>query len=193
MKVLVHTNSPESKSGYGVQCALLVERLADDGHEVAVSTTYGHPSGLGVGTYHTASGKAVRVYPSWSSMTGEDVVYAHAKNFFGDDDNGWIIFLLDIWAMTGDGCGDHNVVGWTPVDHDPLPPIVARFYDRAPSVIPLAMSRHGQAELNKSGIDAGYIPLAVDTKVYKPTFTEMIDGREVTGREFLQLPDGARS
>lgn len=190
MKIIVHSNSPLSKSGYGVQCALLVDRLVDDGHDVAVSATYGHPASLGVGSYTTRSGKAVRLYPSWMAVTGEDVVYAHARNFFGLEE-GWIIFLLDVWPLKGDGCADHNIVAWTPVDHDPLPPNVATFFDRAPSVIPLAMSRHGQAELTRSGLDAGYIPLSVDTEVYRPTFSSDFGGAEVTGREFLQLPDGA--
>ena len=47
------------------------------------------------------------------------------------------------------------------------------------------------AEFKAAGIDADYIPLAVDTKAYRPTFTAKVEGREVTGREFLNLPDNA--
>jgi glycosyltransferase involved in cell wall biosynthesis len=190
MKLLIHSNSATSKTGYGVQTALLVDRLADDGHDVAISATYGQPAGNGIGQYTTPSGKTVKVYPSWMSVSGEDVLYAHAKSHFGADE-GWIICLIDIWSMNGKGSAEFNMVAWAPVDHDPVPPIVTEFFDRAPSVKALAMSRHGHAEFLRSGVDAEYIPLAVDTKVFTPTFSAVIEGREVTGREFLNLPDGA--
>ena len=190
MKLLIHSNSPTSKTGYGVQVALLVDRLVDDGHDVAISATYGQPAGNGVGQYLTSSGKAVRVYPSHIAVSGEDVIYAHARSHFGADE-GWIICLIDIWSMKGEDMGDFNVVAWAPVDHDPVPPIVTEFFDRAPTVKPIAMSRHGQAEFSRSGIDADYIPLAVDTKVFTPTFEADVDGRRVSAREFLSLPDGA--
>jgi glycosyltransferase involved in cell wall biosynthesis len=189
--ILIHSNSPFTFTGYGVQVALLAARLADDGHDVAVSATYGHTAGNGLGSWTTPSGKRIKVYPSWMLTSGEDVLYAHAQSHFGADQDGWIIVLMDIWSMKGDGCGAHNVVAWAPVDHDPVPPIVTEFFDRAPSVKPLAMSRHGQGEFLHAGIPADYIPLAVDTKVFKPTFDATIEGRKVNARQFLQLPDGA--
>jgi len=92
MKILIHSNSATSKTGYGVQVALLVDRLVGDGHDVAISATYGHPAGNGVGNYKTPTGDVVRVYPSWSLVSGEDVLYAHARNHFGTEE-GWIICL----------------------------------------------------------------------------------------------------
>ena len=190
LKILLHSNSPTSKTGYGVQTALLAARLADDGHDVAISATFGHAASNGMGTWVTPSGKTIMVYPSWQLVSGEDVLYAHAKSHFGVEE-GWIICLIDIWSMRGDDVAGFNMVGWAPVDHDPVPPIVTDFFKRAPSVLPLAMSRHGQASYIAAGIDADYIPLAVDTSVYKPTFEATIGGRTVTSREFLELPAGA--
>ena len=190
MKILVHSNSATTKTGYGVQVALLVDRLVGDGHDVAISATYGHPAGNGIGRYVTPSGAHVNVYPSWMAVSGEDVLWAHARNHFGAEE-GWIICLIDIWSMSGDGAGEFNMVAWAPVDHDPVPPIVSAFFRRAPSVLPLAMSRHGQAEFVQARIDAGYIPLSVDTTTFTPTFDATIEGRTVTARQFLQLPDGA--
>ena len=37
MKILIHSNSPATFTGYGVQTALLAERLHDAGYEVAIS------------------------------------------------------------------------------------------------------------------------------------------------------------
>ena len=190
MKILIHSNSPTSFTGYGVQVALLAARLADDGHDVAISATYGQPAGNGVGRWTTPSGKTLRVYPNWVLVSGEDVLYAHAKNHFGTED-GWIICLIDVWSMRGNGAAEFNMVAWAPVDHDPVPPIVSEFFDRTPTALPLAMSRHGQAEFIRTGVAADYIPLAVDTSVFRPTFEATIDGQTVTAREFMQLPDGA--
>jgi glycosyltransferase involved in cell wall biosynthesis len=190
MKFLIHSNSATSKTGYGVQVALLVNRLADDGHDVAISATYGHPAGNGIGSYVTPSGKHITVYPSWMAVSGEDILWAHARNHFGTEE-GWIICLIDIWSMSGQSANEFNVVAWAPVDHDPVPPIVTAFFRRAPTVLPLAMSRHGQGEFIRSGVDANYIPLAVDTKAFKPTFETTLEGRTVTGRQFLDLPEGA--
>ena len=190
MKVLLHSNSPTAATGYGVQTALLAARLTDDGHDVAISATYGHGANNGLGSWTTPSGKTLVVYPSWQLVSGEDVLYAHAKSHFGNEE-GWIICLIDIWSMKGDDAAGFNMVGWAPVDHDPVPPIVTDFFERAPSVLPLAMSRHGQTEYLRCGIAADYIPLAVDTNVYKPTFEADVGGRMVTSREFLELPTGA--
>jgi len=188
--ILIHSNSAASFTGYGVQVALLAARLADDGHDVAISATYGHPAGNGMGSWTTPSGKRIKVYPSWMLVSGEDVMYAHARQHFGANE-GWIICLLDVWSLKGDQVNEFNLIAWAPVDHDPVPPIVTDFFERAPSALPLAMSLHGQGEYLRAGIDADYIPLAVDTGVYKPTFEATIEGQTVTGRQFLQLPDGA--
>jgi hypothetical protein len=52
------------------------------------------------------------------------------------------------------------------------------------------MSRFGERLLAAAGLDPVYVPLAVDTKVYKPTPTLTIGGT-VTGREMLGVPDDA--
>jgi glycosyltransferase involved in cell wall biosynthesis len=189
VKILIHSNGPNAYTGYGVQVALLAERLVDDGHDVAISATYGQPSGTGVGQWRTSTGRTIKVYPNWMLVSGEDVLYAHAKNHFGTDE-GWIICLLDMWSLKGDGAKEFNMVAWTPVDHDPVPPIVEDFFTRTPTVKAVAMSLHGQAELSRT-VECGYIPLAVDTEVFTPTFTSTIEGREVNAREFLDLPEGA--
>jgi glycosyltransferase involved in cell wall biosynthesis len=190
VKILIHSNAPTSKTGYGVQVALLADRLVDDGHDVAISATYGQPAGNGVGHWTTRSGRRIKVYPSWMLVSGEDVLYAHAKNHFGADE-GWIICLLDVWSLKGESFREFNVVAWAPVDHHPVPPIVVEFFDRAPTAQIVAMSQHGRSEFVNAGYPSDYIPLTVDTSVFVPTFEGTIEGQTVTAREFLQIPDGA--
>lgn len=188
-KILVHSNSANTKTGYGVQTQLLVDRLAADGYRVAISATYGQTMGCGMGEYVTPTGQKVPVYPSLFLISGDDVIMAHAKQFFGNDE-GWIIPLLDVWSLQNPSLKDMNIAAWAPVDHTPVPKMVLDFFDRSQARC-IAMTKHGHEEFMAAGLDAAYIPLAVDTKVYQPRFTATIDGRQVTGREFLQIPDNA--
>lgn len=188
MKLLIHSNGPTVKTGYGVQVQLLVDRLAAAGHEVAVSATYGQPSGCGMGTYVTPSGTTVPVYPNGIYVSGDDVILAHAQQFFGADD-GWIIPLLDVWSLKEPRLAQYNVAAWAPVDHDPVPKMVVDFFTRSNARC-VAMSRHGQAEFEAAGVKADFIPLVVDTQVFKPTTTlPQKSGGSITGREFLDVPD----
>jgi len=189
VKILLHSNSATVKTGYGVQIALLADRLTRDGHQVAISATYGAPAATGLTTYTTPAGHKVQVYPSWFLVSGDDVICAHAKQFFGADE-GWIIPLLDVWSLTTPNLKEFNVAAWAPVDHDPVPNMVLKFFERSNARC-IAMSKHGHGEFANAGLEPAYIPLAVDTKVYKPTFTAVIDGREVDGREFLQIDRNA--
>ena len=189
MKILIHSNGPTSKTGYGVQTQLLVDRLVGDGHKVAVSATYGQPAGTGLGTYVTPTGVKVEVFPSWFLTSGDDVIGAHAKHFFGADE-GWIIPLIDVWSLQSPNLVAFNVAAWAPVDHEPVPGMVLKFFERSKARC-IAMSRHGEYEFKVEGLDPAYIPLAVDTNVYKPTPTATIDGRTVTGRQFLEVPEDA--
>ena len=54
-----------------------------------------------------------------------------------------------------------------PVDHDPIPPTVAKFFERTKAA-PIAMSRFGQAKFEEVGIQAMYVPHGVDTEMFVP-------------------------
>ena len=94
MKFLIHANSPDSPTGYGVQCRHLVTRLKRDGHDVAVACTYGHQ--IGVKQWPTPYGP-VTLYPSGRLENSIDILRGHAEHFFeGDLSSGWINPLTDI-------------------------------------------------------------------------------------------------
>lgn len=184
MKFLIHANGPHVSTGYGVQCAQLVERLKGDGHDVAVSCTYGQQGAMG-------SWRSVPLYPTGYEVNGNDVIHCHAGHWFGGDElGGWIIPILDVWALVNPLLKDFNVAAWTPVDHFPVPPDVLQFFHRT-GATPIAMSRFGERLLFDAGLDPYYIPLAVDTKVMRPTPLITIGDREVNARELLGIPPGA--
>ena len=184
MKVLIHSNAPTVYTGYGVQCALLARRLRDDGHDVAISCTYGLQ-----GTARLW--EDIQLYPCGWETQGNDIIHNHAmRHFDGDPLGGWVIVLNDLWAITNPLLEEFNVIGWCPVDHFPTPPRVLEFFSRSGAEA-AAMSRFGELQLRDAGLDPAYLPLAVDTSIYKPTETVEIVGEQVTGREMLDLPADA--
>lgn len=192
MKILIHSNGPEVKTGYGVQVAMLADRLVEDGHTVGVSSTYGHLSSQGIGRWTTPHGKTIPVYPSRFDAAGNDVLIAHCKQFFAGEE-GLLIPLLDMWSLSQSAVGElanMNVAAWTPVDHAPVPKMVLDFFTWS-KARPVAMTRFGEAEFQRSGLDPAYIPLAVDTSVYKPTFAGVVDGIKVSARDFVNVPPTA--
>lgn len=200
MRILLHSNAPSTKTGYGVQCALLAERLHDAGHQVAISATYGQQGGAGSWKPENPrhpelwEDGGIRVYPCGWQTNGLDIIHNHALHWFdGDPLGGWIIPLLDVWCLTDNPLlKNYNVAAWTPVDHFPTPPGVLKFFAVNPDAVPVAMSQFGTRSLETSGLDAEYVPLAVDTTVYKPT-ASLIHERhgEYTGRQLMRVPDEA--
>lgn len=184
MKFLIHGNAPHVKTGYGVQVAQLAEHLKASGHDVAVSCTYGQQGA--VGTW-----RGVTLYPVGYEVNGNDVVHGHANHHFGGDElGGWIITLLDVWAMENPLLADYNVAAWCPVDHFPVPPGVLKFFRRT-GAVPLAMSRFGERLLFDAGLDPVYIPLSVDTSVFKPTPQLERSLGAIGARDFLDIPTDA--
>jgi glycosyltransferase involved in cell wall biosynthesis len=180
MRFLIHGNAPHVKTGYGVQVAQLVERLQADGHDVAVSCSYGQQGG-------TATWRGVQLYPCGYEINGNDVIHHHAHHWFGGDPaGGWIITLIDVWALQNPLLADFNVAAWVPVDHFPAPPGVIDFFKRT-GATPVTMSRFGERLLFDVGLDPVYVPLSVDTTVMKPT--PSIAGQ--SAREFLDIPPDA--
>jgi glycosyltransferase involved in cell wall biosynthesis len=189
VKFLIHSNAPTISTGYGVQCKLLVDRLAADGHDVAVSATFGQDQGMG--NYTTPTGHKVPVYWAGYTVSGDDIIHQHVAHFFsGDPSSGWIIPLLDVWSLTNPLLAEWNVAAWTPVDHDPVPPMVVKFFERT-NAVPVAMSKHGAEQFRAAGLTPAYVPLSVDTTVFRPTFTTTIGGEEVSARKLLNLPETA--
>jgi glycosyltransferase involved in cell wall biosynthesis len=181
VKFLLHGNAPTVKTGYGVQIGQLAKSLQAAGHDVAVSSTYGVQGSI-------QSWNGIRIYPCGYDVNSNDLIHGHADHFFDDTprDECWIITLIDVWAMTNPILSEYNVAAWVPIDHFPVPSSVREFFSRTQAV-PVAMSRFGERNLYDCGLDPVYIPLSVDTDMYRPT--ETVGG--VTGRELIDVPDEA--
>jgi len=127
----------------------------------------------------------VPAYPRGFAPHSHDVMpvwHDHFVSQFPDKPNA-LFTLYDVWVfnqMKFDG----PMISWVPLDHVSLPPEVGRFLLR-PNVTSITMSPHGQRQLEAAGIESTYIPHAVDTNVYKPTFE--IEGQPT--RQFMGIDE----
>jgi glycosyltransferase involved in cell wall biosynthesis len=173
-----NSNAPFANTGYGTQTAQVVTRLKAQGHEVAVFNNYGLE-----GTNSEWNG--IPIYQRGADLYSNDVVPAHMFHWASLNPKAPnILFTLyDVWVFKGARWSDWNIASWVPIDHVPAPPEVAKWC-RQEFVTPIAMSEYGQAMLQNVGIDALYIPHAIED-VFRPT--KYVDG--VSGRKFIGIPD----
>lgn len=178
-----YSNSPGMGTGYGVQTAQVITRMKRDGLDVAAFSNYGVE---GSSTTWDGGSGPIPVYPRGYETYSNDVVPAHMDNWIQlhPEQPSALITLYDAWVLKGSKYDDINIGSWVPVDHMPAPLEVLKWLKK-PNVLPIAMSRYGQQAIQAAGIDAEYVPHAVE-KVFKPT--ETING--VSAREFLGIdPD----
>ncbi len=179
--IALASNTPGQPTGYGQQAEMLVERLVSSGLDVAVLSNYGTE---GNSTVQKIAGKEVRVYPRGYKAFSDDVIKPYFEDFVADKPQlkKALFTLYDVWVYNDLDFSD-EIISWTPLDHVSLPPKVAKFLMR-PNVTPITMSPHGQRQLEAAGIESRYIPHAIETEVYKPTY-KMLDGS--TAREYLGI------
>lgn len=177
MKILWHSNAPYAATGYGQQTATFLPRLKADGHDVAASCFYGLGGAI-------LNWNDIRLYPGGMSHYGTDVVMAHAAHHFGGNPKGGLVLtLVDVWVLPPQTMARGNTACWVPVDHDPIPPRVAGFFQES-GCAPIAMSRFGEQQLRNAGLEPFYVPHGIDTEVFKPQ--DRIAARAKTG-----LPEDA--
>lgn len=159
-KLLWHSNAPQVATGYGQQTALFLPKLKD-AYDLACSCFYGIEG-------HIAAWRGIPLLPAIGTDHGNETIRAHASMFFdGDDTDGLVVTLSDVWIYNPAIWSRLNVASWCPVDHEPAPDPVVDYF-RASGAVPIAMSRFGERELREAGLDPLYVPHGVDTAAYRP-------------------------
>lgn len=161
-RILWHSNSPLMGGGYGVQTALAVPALAELGHEVTISA-------FGGGAYSApTTWNGFQVMATGQRAFGNGVLAEHARRIKAD----LVIILCDAWVIEPYQLGGLRVAPWIPIDTCPLSSLDDRWLDLAKEagadIRPIAMSRHGQAQLEAAGHSCVFVPHAIDTEVFRP-------------------------
>src|SRR5262245_31378030 len=157
MKLLMHSNAPWSPTGYGNQTGLFAPRLKEH-YDIAVSTFFGLEGAR-------LSWEDIPILPGLGNEYGIGLT-EHARRFF-DGGPGFVFSLLDVWVLDGNELAELDMACWTPVDHQPAPPLVRDFFTKS-SAVPIAMSRFGEAQLRETGLDPLYCPHGIDVDTYRP-------------------------
>lgn len=168
MRCLWHSNAPFVRSGYGQQTRLFAPRIRDLGHEMMISAYWGLN-----GTVTTWDG--MTVFPG-DEVWGNRLLPELAAHVAADV----VITLMDVHVLDTERLRGLPLACWVPVDHDPVPPKVLRFFAET-GAIPIAMSRFGQRMLKDAGLNAIYVPHGVDLSVYGPREDARRRGRERLG------------
>lgn len=159
MRLLWHSNAPWGSSGYSVETALFVPRIAAAGHEVvAISSPYNFGG-------NCLEWEGFPVLPSARDSAGNDIIVSNHEYFEAD-----LTFVLaDIFGLTKSArsLSQINIATWTPVDTYPLSEGDVTVL-RESRALPVAMSRFGEKVLLDEGLEPLYIPHGVDMKTFCP-------------------------
>jgi len=174
-----YSNSPEAPTGYGTQTSNVVSRLKRDGLDVAISSNYGNDLQA---VWESDYGE-VPIYPRGFETYSNDIAPVHHSRFSNlfKNQKSLFITLYDAWVFKGKTWDKFPIASWVPIDHSPVPPKVAAWLKKN-NVTPIAMSRFGQDEIKRLGIECEYAPHSFEP-VFKPT--SLIEG--LPGREWMKL------
>jgi hypothetical protein len=149
-----------------------------DGHHVAVNCNYGLQ---GMRTLW----EGVPIFPMGTESYSNDTVPGNFVEWTKEHPGPAIaICLFDAWTMPEKYWQGIPTAVWTMVDHMPVPPAVLATLQRK-NVTPIAVTRFGQEQIQRAGVEALYIPMAIDSKIYYPGAT--YEGR--TGRELMEFDE----
>lgn len=188
MKLTFYTNGLVG-TGYGTQAKQMIPRLQRSGWQVAMAVNYGH-SGFILEHAGIDGGDPFPMFPTGIDAYSNDVVAAHhAAHTKGGQEPGGILTLYDAWPLVPQEFTKNGtqVAAWTPIDHVVVPKGCLPFLTH-PDVLPIAMSRFGQAQMKAAGVDARYAPHGIDRAIHRPGQT-LANG--VDARRALQIPADA--
>jgi glycosyltransferase involved in cell wall biosynthesis len=158
VKILWHSNSPWNLTGYGIQTALFVPRIAKLGHEITISAPYTFSGAV-------LEWEGFKLLPSVAQNAGCDVLRAN----YGFFDSDLLLTLCDPFGLLQavEDMPGMNIAHWFPVDCDPVGQADVMVL-REGQGIPVAMSRFGQQMLRNEGADPLYVPHGIDTELFSP-------------------------
>ena len=157
MRILWQAPSPFCQTGYGMQTALATKRIKAMGHDLAIFAYVGLEGAK-------VDWGDIPIYPNPNKDYGVKNVPSYYDHWQADV----LISLVDVWVIPGME-PRLRWVPWTPIDHKPPPPLVEHVLKTSIGLVkPIAMSKFGQDEMAKLGIDSYYIPHTVNTNIFAP-------------------------
>lgn len=169
LRILWASDAPWAVSGYAQITRQQVPAIAALGHDVALLATYGLHGAI-------QEWRGLRVYPGGADSFANDVIGHAARDWQADV----VITLKDSFVFKPEAMAGLRWMPLVPVDHEPLPPVVAQVCHAA--YRPIAYAPNGFRELRKAGFDPLYAPHSFDPAIMYPV--ERSEARKLFG-----LPD----
>jgi FkbM family methyltransferase len=154
MKLIWHSNAPFAGSGYGTQTEIFSRLLMQAGHSVKASSFYGLQGG-------SIQAGPLEILPSTFDSYGNDAIGKYWEWYDPDV----FLLLIDIWVYAHDVLKIGPISSWCPVDAQPIPLQVLEKLNSVRHI--MAMSRFGEREMRKVGLDPFYVPHAYDPNQFK--------------------------
>lgn len=152
--LLWHSAGPWDTSGYGQQSALVVDRLRAAGLEIELSAP--------CATDRPRHG-GVRCHLAPNLSGGELARNVHTA--FGRPNGNAVAFIDFVRLSVGD-LHDVDLLYWFPFNFDPPPPAAIAFL-RSRQPLVAGLSLWGCRALEAAGIEAAYVPCAIDSHVFR--------------------------
>src|SRR5271165_1383880 len=177
MRIVWHSNSPTTNSGYGKMTALFVPRIASLGHEIAAIAS---PYSFGGSPIEW---NGIPILGTARDIAGNDVILRNHE-YFGAD---LTITLADPFGLlrAARELSQINLASWFPVDASPCGYGDVTFL-RDSGTVPIAMSVFGRTALEDEGAEPLLVPHGVDLDIYHPgprTYRDTLPG--VTDETFV--------
>jgi glycosyltransferase involved in cell wall biosynthesis len=109
------------------------------------------------------------VLPKGQDPYGSDIIAAHTERTHCEA----LVTLMDAWVLDQGQIRDIRdrlrvpVAAWLPVDVERLGEADQNWLEGT-GAFPIAMSKHGRAQIEAKGLQCGYVPHGVDCQVFKP-------------------------
>jgi len=157
MRILLTGNSPFHQTGYGVQPAQLAIYLKQLGHEPAIFAYYGLNGSK-------IEWNGIPVYPNPADDYGAKWVEQVYDHFKAD----CLITLVDVWILK-EQSPKPKWFPIVPIDHEPMPPNVYKVLSSHLGIYkPITMSRFGEREAKRLGINCFYAPHMINCQAFSP-------------------------
>jgi glycosyltransferase involved in cell wall biosynthesis len=183
MRILIYATSPLVGSGYATATRYVAKGLKDRGHDIANFAWNSHAGRI-------FNWDGIPIYPRANTLNGFDGLGPYCRHFNAD----MVLAICDPWVMskeqwrTGHDC---PVVFWYPCQSDPASRTLLSIVNTADAS--LCYSKWGTEVMRAGGANSMYVPLGVDTSIYKPQCKrdarkELVDlGFDLTDRFFAVM------
>lgn len=155
-KILWHGIPSHIPTGYGKQTRLFTRALQDAGYDVTISAAFDQYSS------QINDDNIMQLAAGPRIVFGNDFIHAHASKIKPDA----VISIVDAYMLDLNKFGSLPWYPFIMVDSAPVAIKTVKACEYAQQ--PIACTETGQQLLKEAGFDPAYVPLAIETDVFKP-------------------------